>query len=189
MKRFATLLLVGLAVMAPAAFAQSEGGEGGLELWKWANFLLLAGGLGYLVVKNAGPFFAARSRKIREDIAQAEELHQAAEARVHEVESRLANLEAEIASLRAESELEAGSEMERMRQQTESEMAKIRTHAEQDIASAGKAARLELKRYSAHLAIRLAEQKIQVRMTPETQDTLVRGFVRELDRPSPARTK
>ena len=32
-----------------------------LEL-KWANFLLLAGLLGYIIGKNAGPFFAARYR-------------------------------------------------------------------------------------------------------------------------------
>src|ERR1035437_10665413 len=36
-----------------------------LEL-KWANFLLLAGGLGYFIGKNAGPFFAARSAGIRD---------------------------------------------------------------------------------------------------------------------------
>jgi hypothetical protein len=29
--------------------------------------------------------------------------------------------------------------------------------------------------------VRLAEQKIRARMTPETQDTLVRGFVRDLE--------
>jgi hypothetical protein len=37
-----------------------------------------------------------------------------------------------------------------------------------------------LKRYAAELAIGLAEQKIRARMTPETQDALVRGFVRDL---------
>ena len=67
-----------------------------------------------------------------------------------------------------------------MAQHTAAEIAKIQAHAEQEIASAGKAARMELKRYSAELAIDLAEQKIRARMTPETQDALVRGFVRDL---------
>ena len=41
------------------------------------------------------------------------------------------------------------SEHERVRQETAAELAKIRAHAEREIASAGKAARAELKRYSA----------------------------------------
>ena len=39
---------------------------------------------------------------------------------------------------------------------------------------------MELKRYCAELAMELAEKKIRARMTPETQDALVRGFVRDL---------
>jgi hypothetical protein len=40
---------------------------------------------------------------------------------------------------------------------------------------------MDLKRYSADLAIDLAEQKIRARLTPDQQDALVRGFVRDLD--------
>ncbi len=187
MRRFALVAALGLAFLVPSALAQGEGGEGRLDAWKWANFVLLAGGLGYLIGKTAPPFFAARSRKIREAMAEADDLRQEAEARVSEVERRLANLESEMAALRAESEMEARSESERMRQQTEAEMAKIRVHAEQEIAAAGKAARLELKRYSAQLAIRQAEEKVRERITPGTQNELVRDFVRDLDRP--ARTR
>ena len=43
---------------------------------------------------------------------------------------------------------------------------------------------MELKRYSADLAIALAEQRLRARMTPETQDALVRGFVRDLEPPA-----
>ena len=51
---------------------------------------------------------------------------------------------------------------------------------EQEIASAAKAARTDLKRYSAQLAVELAERKLRDRMTPDTQNALVRGFVRHL---------
>jgi len=151
---------------------------------KWANFLLLAGGLGYLIGKNAGPFFATRTREIREQIILAEEARKNAEQRVAEVDRRLASLDSEIAALRAESQKEAASEAERMRRETVADIAKIRAHAEQEIAAAGKGARVELKRYAAELAIGLAEQKLRVRVTAETQEALVRGFVRDLDNPS-----
>ena len=160
----------------PESFAERHE----LEL-KWANFLILAGALGYLIGKNAGPFFETRSRKIREDMSQAEEVRQDAERRAAEVDRRLAGLESEIAALRAESQKEAEAERERMRQQTPLEIAKVRAHAEQEIAAAGKTARVELKQYAAELAIGLAEQKLRARMTPGTQEALVRGFVRDVD--------
>ena len=40
---------------------------------------------------------------------------------------------------------------------------------------------MELKRYSAALAVQLAEQKIRVRMNPDVQDSLVIGFLKDLD--------
>jgi len=96
------------------------------------------------------------------------------------VDARLANLEKEIATLRGESQAEAKAENDLMAQHTVAEIAKIQARAEQEIASAGKAARMELKRYSAHLAVEVAERKIRARMTPDTQDALVRGYVRDL---------
>ena len=183
------VLTLGLALAVPAIFAQEQpaGEEGGLEVWKWVNFALLVAGLGYLTGKNAGPFFAARSRKIREDMAQAEEMWKAAEARAREVDRKLSSLESEIAAFKNEAQLEAQNETRRMKLQTAAEIARIKEHAEQEIAAAGKAARLELKRYSAHLAIGLAEEKVRGRMTPGAQDALVREFVQDLEQPPASR--
>ena len=178
MKRFATLALVVCFTAAPIFAADQEGGS--LQIWKWANFVVLAGGLGYLIGKNGGPFFAARSVKIRKDMIDAGDVRNDAEARAAEVDRRLANLEAEIAALRAESGKEEEAEAGRFGRHTAAEIAKTQAHAEQEIAAAGKAARMELKRYCADLAVGLAEQKIRARMTPDTQDAMVRGFVRDL---------
>jgi len=172
------------AAAEPGSEHGKEGEEGfaekhELEL-KWANFLLLAGLLGYMIGKNAGPFFAARSAGIRKDMDESLRQRQEAEATVADVTRRLGNLEQEIAGLRAQSENEAKAETARMAQQTAAEIAKIQAHAEQEIASAGKAARISLKKYSAELAMGLAEQKVRARMTPATEDALVQGFVRNL---------
>jgi F-type H+-transporting ATPase subunit b len=158
----------------------SEAGGAGLQGWKWANFLLLVAGLGYLIAKNGGPFFAARSQAISKDIAESEQIRRDAEARAAEVDRRLANLGTDIAALREESQREAQSETERLAAHTAAEIAKIQAHATHEIAAAQKAARMDLRRYSGELAIELAEQKIRARMTPATQDYLVRGFVRDL---------
>jgi len=150
-----------------------------LEL-KIANFVILAGILGYFIGKNAGPFFAARTAGIRKDMDESLRQSQDAQARAAEVDQRLARLETEIAALRAEGEAEIKAEGERMARQMTEEIAKIQAHAAQEIASAGKAARMELKRYSAELAMNLAEQKVRARITPEAQNALVEGFVQNL---------
>jgi F-type H+-transporting ATPase subunit b len=191
-------LFCGLVLTAPALRAQESeaaahgAGEtpgqeehGKLLVWMWANFAVLAVGLGYLVRKHAGPFYAGRSRKIRKDLIEAGDLRKEAEERAAEVERRLANLEAEVAALRAESQREAEAETERLAAQTTAELAKIQAHAEQEIDAAGRAARLELKRYSAGLAVELAARKIRGRMSPEAQDALVGSFVQKLEEPSP----
>jgi F0F1-type ATP synthase membrane subunit b/b' len=167
----------------PAAAAEHGTGEhkqGPSDLWKWANFVLLAGALGYMIGKNAGPFFESRTQQIKRDMLESAAARKAAESRVAEVEQRLANLESEIAALRAESQKELTGEAERMSQQIAAEIAKVQTHSEQEIVAAGKAARMELKRYSAHLAVGLAEEKIRNRMTPGTQAELVQSFVHNL---------
>jgi len=171
-----------------AAESPSEGEHGSLEIWKWANFLLLAGALGFLIRKTAGPYFATRNRQIKQEIVDAEDARRAAEQRTAEVERRLANLEAEIAALRNEAQGEAEAERGRSAAHLEGEIAKIQAHAEQEIVSAGKAARMELKQYSAELAVGLAEQKIRQRMTPQAQEALVQGFVRHLDGDNRAQT-
>ena len=56
--------------------------------WKWANFAVLAAGLGYLVAKNAGPFFRSRSEEIQKGIKDAAQVRAEAEARASAIEKR-----------------------------------------------------------------------------------------------------
>ncbi len=193
-------LCCGLAATSPVLRAQEKGtaaaqvhGEspgaeehGSTLIWMWANFLLLAAGLGYLIYKNAGPFYEGRTRIIRKGLIEAEDLRKDAEARTAEIEKRLANLENEIAALRAESQREAAAETERLSALIETDMARIQADAEQEIDAAGRAARLELKRHAAALAVDLAGQKIRARMSDEAQEKLVGSFVRRVDMPAPA---
>jgi len=147
---------------------------------KIANFAILALLIGYFLGKNAGPFFAARSAGIRKDLDESLRQSQDAQARAAAVEQRISQLESEIAGLRAEGEKEIQAEGERVTRHTADEIAKIQAHAEQEIASAGKAARMDLRRHAAGLALSLAEEKVRARMNPEVQESLVKGFVQNL---------
>jgi F-type H+-transporting ATPase subunit b len=146
-------------------------------VWGWANFLMLAAGLGYVIKKNAGPYFAQRSLEIRKGMVEADAVRAASDAKVADVDRRIANLQSEIEALRENAKREAVAEAERARREAHAEMAKIQGHMTEEIAAAAKSARLDLRRHAAELALRLAEQKIAARLSPETQDRLVAGFV------------
>lgn len=189
MKRFLVLFLFCIA-----SFAQheKEAGKHGaseqhgsaenhaepdLTNWKWANFALLAGALGFLIAKNAGPFFASRSQEIRKGIDEAKKMREDAEARAREIEARLAKLDVEIESIRKNAHAEADAEGKRILQQTQREITRIQEHTEQEISGALKAAQADLRRHSAQLALELAQQKVRARITPADQDSLLKSFV------------
>jgi F-type H+-transporting ATPase subunit b len=190
MKRRVRAILATAGLSAARLFAQEGAAEktasGGLSptlemVLLWANFLVLAAGLGYLIKKYGAPFFAARSARIQHEIVEAARVRRDAETSSAEVDRRLANLESDLAALRAESQKELDSLRRHVTTKASTEIAKIQSDAEQEIAAAGKAARFELKRFSAELAIQLAGKKIRARMTPDAQDALVRDFVKDLD--------
>lgn len=194
MKRLAFLLCAAVALlMIPAARAQHGEGEaapaehaehaeqhGPSRLWLWANFFLLVGGLGYLAVKQGGPFFKQRGEEIRKGIEDAARIKADAEARAAAIETRMANLAADIEELRWRGTHEIAAESERISRETEQSLAKIKVQAGQEIAAAAKSARQELKVYAADLALELAEKKIRAELTAEADAGLMRNFVDNL---------
>lgn len=154
--------------------------EKDLTLWKWANFAILAGLLGWVISKNAGPFFATRTSEIQKGISEAAAQQRDAEARAAAIQARLAGLQGEIENMRTEAQSELRAEAERIKAETQQMLAKIGAQAEQEIASAGKAARQELKAFSVTLAIQIAEQKLRNRMDDRAQQRLVDSFVNDL---------
>ncbi len=181
-------LLFGLVCSVPAQerppgaepAQHGESGEKDMTGWKWANFAILVAALGFLVVKQGGPYFASRSIEIRKGIEDATKMRADADARAAAMEARLANIGAEIEAMKKSAREEAAQEGDRIRQETQRELAKIQANADHEIASALKAAQLELKSYSGQLAISLARAKVRQRMTPADQESLVRHFVDDL---------
>ena len=186
MKRVVISLWIALAPVCLAAegHAQEAAARGGgsVTWWKVANFVLLAGGLGYLMYKKGGPFFGARSREIREAIDEAARLKAEAEARAAEIEQRLSSLASEVEALRRSARQETAAEAERAGARLRQEISKVQAEAEQEIASAAQTARRELRVYASDLAVRLAEQQLRARMSPEAEGRLVAAAIQELGR-------
>ena len=174
-----------LTVCAGFAFAQEGAAavehQDPLLKWKWINFAILVGVLGYLIGKKAPAFFNGRTADIQRDIREATEQRDAAEKRAAEMERRMACLGEEIEKLRSGAKEQMAHEGQRIRQETEQHIARAQHNAEQDISALAKHATQELKAYSASLAVDLAEQRIRAQMNGDSQNRLVDRFVRSLD--------
>jgi len=148
--------------------------------WKWANFAILAGLLGWLIAKTAGPFFRNRAEDIRKAIADAQKALAEADGRAAAIEKRISNLGTELDALRANARKEMEAESARIQEDTRKAMARIREGAEVEILSMTTHAESELKRHAADLALDLARKKIEGAMNPEVQASLVHRFVNNL---------
>lgn len=176
-----------LLAFAGLAMAAEEGAgkkpEGNFLLEEWVNFAILAGGLGYVAVKMGGPAFRARKLEITESLEVSRRRAEAAAERAAEVDRRMAGLQADVEALRAEARVGMQAEGERIGAETAEKMVKLGQASEQEIASATKAARQEVKAAAAVLALDLARQKVVARMDEPTQSALVSRFARDLESP------
>lgn len=150
--------------------------------WKWANFALLAGGLGFMMSKSLPKFFESRNREIKESIAEAATMKTAAFTKVAAIEQKVAGAATEIERMRGQLKTEMTTEGQRIQQETERIVARIHEQAKQEIEYATKASRQELKKFSAALAIEIATARIQGRMTEATQNALIADFLSGLRR-------
>jgi F-type H+-transporting ATPase subunit b len=150
--------------------------------WKWANFAMLALGLGVLLGKMVPKNFAERTAAIQKDIKEAQALKADAERRAAEVEAKVAKLGSDIEAFRVESSKQMAAEGERIRQETAAQIKRVEEQSALEIETAGKLARRELKQYSAELALKLAEERVRTRMDGNAESGLVDSFVAELGR-------
>ncbi len=189
MRRALLAIVAGLALACYALPQEADpagGARPGAEqqdswaAWKWANFVILAAGLGYLIRKHAPAFFAHQTREIEEALQEAARLKKDAEARAATVEMRFAGLQGEIENLRQAARDEIAAEGERIRVETERHLERIRTQAAQEIELMTDASRDQLRKYAALLALDMAEQRIHTRITKDVQEDLEDGFLQDL---------
>ncbi len=182
---FALLLFV--ASFATPAIA-AEGGEATPAgapigtLFRWLNFLLVFGGLGYLIAKNGPAFFRSRAEAISAAMTEAAAAKAEAERQLQEAEEKLARLDEEVAELRVVAHRESAGEAERLRASIREEVGKIAHAARTEIEAAERAARMELKRIAADLAVERADALLRQQVNAATQAALFRSFLNELSR-------
>jgi F-type H+-transporting ATPase subunit b len=185
-------LLLGIfaLVVAIPAFAQESKGDdraaagqpesGSALAWKWVNFAVLLGGLGYLAAKNAPAFFSARTADIQKAIKDATGLKIEAEFRASEIDRKMATLEAEIRRMRDASRAEMSQESARIDHDTSVALDKIHEHTAREIEALQHQARNTLREHAAQLAVTLAAERMRERMTSDDRAHLIDAFIQSV---------
>jgi F-type H+-transporting ATPase subunit b len=142
------------------------------------NFVLLAAGVGYLVLKLLPKALRKRSSNIQKQLVDARTATEEAQARLSSVEARLAKLDSQIAGMKQQAEADLAHEEKRIQAGLDEEQKKIVEAAEAEIVAATATARREIQQYAADLAIDQAAKKLVV--SAETDRLLVENFARRL---------
>jgi len=154
----------------------------GLELWKFVNLIAFIAGALYFVRGRIRTKLRSRSEGIKRDLLIAREEKDRALAKLAEVEARFERLDAEVLEVKKKARAEADAEKERIRAATVAEIAKMREQSKREIESAGKAARMELRKFAAQESVRLAEEILEREIGPEDDARLTSLNVKELGR-------
>lgn len=120
----------------------------------------------------------SRNANIQKKLDEARLETKTANERLATVEAKLAKIGEEIDAIRQQTERDLVGDEKRIKQALEDERQRIVQSAEQEIESAGAAAKRELKRFAAELAVDRAAHRIQ--LTNESDKAIIERFSRDL---------
>ena len=171
---------------ANAPAAEARGGEHRAEsplaiVWKWVNFCILFGGLGWYLRKPLQEFLNSRAKALEEGLASGREAREAALKKLAEIEARMAQLDKEVKDLKDQALKEAEEERGRILQSARLEAEKILDLARREIKGLEKSARLELKSHVAELAVKLAEERLRSSISSQENKSIINQFLQTLD--------
>ena len=180
-----TIVLTGAFAALPARAADEAAQQDPVEsplgtVFKWLNFAVVFGALGYLLARKAPPMFRARADQIAVGIESAQAAKAEADRQLREAEAGLSRLDAETAAMRDALKKEFEDEAQRLRLAGKQEIERIDRAADVEIAAARRVAHRELRELAARLASGRAAVLVAQQMTPGLRAMFMQRFVEEL---------
>jgi F-type H+-transporting ATPase subunit b len=151
-------------------------------LGKIINFLVLFGGLTYLLRKPLGNFLQRRADSLKKMLRGAKESREEAMEKLAGVESRLGNIDKEIEQLRREAETEGQTLYQGIIEEAKQDTERLKHFARREIEMLTQVAIRDIRKHTADLATKLAQQSIQDRITEEYQSTLIDKSIERLEK-------
>jgi F-type H+-transporting ATPase subunit b len=152
--------------------------ESAAKIFEIINSGILIFTIFFFVIKIVPKAIRSRSANIQKKLDEARLETKTANERLGEVEAKLAKIGDEIEAIRQQTERDMVQDEKRIKQALEDERQRIVQSAEQEIESAGAAAKRELKRFAAELAVDNAAKRIQ--LSYDSDKALVERFGKDL---------
>ncbi len=161
--------------------AEAEHGQTSLDfMGRVLNFVILFGGLIYLLRKPVKAYFEKRVRDTAAALSGAEDGRHGAEEKSRQSRVRLADLAAEVLDLKRQAEEAAQQERERISRAANEEEARIRRLTEQEVELQLKAGIRDLKAFAIERAVVRAEARLRRRLKAEDQARLIDRSIEQL---------
>jgi F-type H+-transporting ATPase subunit b len=151
-------------------------------LGKAFNFLVLFGGLAYLLRKPMGKFLRERAASLEKSLQEAKESSGEAAVKLRGIESRLGKLDGEVEQLKRDAEAEGQSIHRSILDEAKKDSERLKHFARQEIEMLSRDAVREIKEYTAALATDLALRRIQDRITQEYHASLIDKSIGRLEK-------
>jgi F-type H+-transporting ATPase subunit b len=151
-------------------------------IFRWLNFLIVFGGIVYLIAKYGGAFFRGNAREIATSITEATAVKAEADRELRVVETKIARLDQDVAEMREEARRNWAAESERLRASGLAEIEKINLAARGELAASERAARHEVREIAASMAVERAAALVSSKMNTEIRARMFQSFLGELGR-------
>jgi len=176
-------LLILMMLLAFGWLGAAEAGPGfnfSVFLGQLINFIVLFGGLGYLLYKPLIKFLQHKSDQVAENLKKSEERRTDSLHRLEKSRERLSQLDKEIERMKIEAETEATRERERITLEARTEAERLKKLAREEIDSMVKSSQRELRVYTLDLSISLAEKRIEEKLGPELHRKIIYKAIDQL---------
>lgn len=180
-KVFIILLLVPMFLFFSTEEEETHGSALVGYLGKVLNFLVLFGGLGYLLRKPLKSFLERRGQEIDTTIKEAKKEREETGKNYTQALDRLQTLQKELEDIRRDAEEEGLKRKTFILQTAERDAERIKDFTRQEIEMFHQTKVQELKAHTAALATKLAKTNIMEKMTPERQSLLIDSSIDKLE--------
>jgi F-type H+-transporting ATPase subunit b len=179
------ILIVFLCLSFGAAMAASDADSGskgwGKQDWfRLMNFVVLAGGLVFILRKPISQALSARITGIQEQLDRLETQRAEAEKKLAQYNEKLSQLESEAAKI-VDAYIKQGSEARaKILKEAEKTAEKLRAQARRNIEHEFEKARQKLQQEVVESALHKAEESLKKEITARDQDKLIDEYINEV---------
>ncbi|HLJ24405.1 MAG TPA: hypothetical protein VKT71_09885 [Candidatus Acidoferrales bacterium] len=153
-------------------------------IFRWLNFIIVFGGIGFLVGKHGGAFFRGNAKEIAANIVEATAAKAEAERELNQVEVKISRLDQDVAEMRAEAQRNWAAESERLHASGQAEIEKIANAAREELAASERAAQQQVREIAATMAVQRAAAMVSSKMNAEVRSRMFQTFLSQLGRGS-----